>query len=192
MDDGLQNPGLVKTAALMVVDGGAGFGNGRVLPLGPLREPVAAAAQRCVAAVIIGCDTTRAAHSLPPGLPVLHASLRPHADDLARLPPRLLAFAGIGRPEKFFATLRDAGHRPLECRGFADHRPYTEADLAGLHARAAALNATLVTTAKDFVRLPVGWRAGIEVVRVGLHWQNAAQIEALLDEILATPCPPQK
>ena len=192
MDDGLQNPGLVKTAALMVIDGGAGFGNGRVLPLGPLREPVTVAAHRCVAAVIIGDDTTAAAQSLPSGLPVLHASLRPHADDLVRLPPRLLAFAGIGRSEKFFGTLRDAGHPALETRAFADHRPYTEADLAGLRARAAALNATLVTTAKDLVRLPVGWRAGIEVVRVGLHWQNEAQIEALLDEILATPCPPPK
>ena len=192
MDDGLQNPGLVKSASFMVIDGGAGFGNGRALPLGPLREPVAAAAQRCVAAVIIGADMTGAAVALPSDLPVLHAMLRPNANDLARLPPRLLAFAGIGRPEKFFTTLREAGHPPLETRSFADHRPYTETDLAALRARAAALEATLVTTAKDLVRLPVGWRAGIEVLRVGLQWQNEAEIEALLDGILTRPCPPRK
>ena len=190
MDDGLQNPGLAKTASLLVIDGGYGFGNGEVIPLGPLREPIANAASRCAAAVIIGADTTGAAASLPQGMRVIRASLAPNADDLADLPPRLLAFAGIGRPDKFFATLAEAGHSPLETRAFADHRPYTDADIAALRARAAELGAGLVTTAKDFVRLPVAWRAGIEVLRVGLRWQNEADIDALLDEILARPCKP--
>ena len=186
MDDGLQNPSLAKTASLLVIDGGFGFGNGHVLPLGPLREPVSAAAARCRAAVIIGADRSGAQAALPSGLPVLRADLQPVADDLARLPPRLLAFAGIGRPEKFFTTLTEAGHPPIETRAFADHRPYTEADLAALRARAAELGASLVTTAKDMARLPADWRAGIEVVRVGLRWQDEAAINALLDEILAS------
>jgi tetraacyldisaccharide 4'-kinase len=187
MDDGLQNPGLVKTASLLTIDGGYGFGNGATIPLGPLREPVAAAASRCRAAVIIGQDVARAAAALPAGTKILRASLAPNEGDLARLPPRLLAFAGIGRPEKFFATLAEAGHAPLESRAFADHRPYTEADLAALRARAAALGAGLVTTAKDLARLPPAWRAGIEVLRVDLRWQDGADIDAILDEILACP-----
>lgn len=190
MDDGLQNPGLAKTASLLVIDGGYGFGNGEVIPLGPLREPIAAAASRCAAAVIIGADAAGAAAALPAGMKILRASLAPNADDLARLPPRLLAFAGIGRPEKFFATLSESGHPPIETRAFADHRPYTEADLAALRARAAELGAGLATTAKDFVRLPAAWRTGIEVLRVGLQWQNEADIDSLLDEILARPCKP--
>ena len=184
MDDGLQNPGLVKTASLLVIDGGFGFGNGCVIPLGPLREPVTAAALRCRAAVLIGQDRTGALAALPPGLPVLRAELRPDPSDLVRLPQKLLAFAGIGRPEKFFATLAEAGHAAMETRTFADHRPYTEADLSALRARAVELGAGLVTTAKDMARLPVAWRAGIEVLRVSLHWQDEGAINALLDEIL--------
>ena len=185
MDDGLQNPGLAKTASLLVIDGGFGFGNGQVIPLGPLREPVTAAAARCRAAVLIGEDRAGAVAALPHALPVLRAELRPDPDDLADLPERLLAFAGIGRPEKFFATLAQSGHAAIETRAFADHHPYSEADLAPLRARAAELGATLVTTAKDIVRLPVAWRADIAVLRVSLHWQDETAINALLDEILS-------
>ncbi len=176
LDDGLQNPTLAKTAALMVIDGGYGFGNGHVLPYGPLRESVAAAAARCCAALT----------QLPPSLPVLRAELQPNAADLAALPPRILAFAGIGRPEKFFTTLAEAGHTPVETRSFGDHRPYTEADMFALRAHAAALGAGLVTTAKDYVRLPEAWRGGVAVLRVTLRWQDEAALSALLDDIVRT------
>ena len=76
MDDGLQNPSLEKTMSLLVVDGAAGFGNGRVLPAGPLREPVAAASSRCRAAVLIGPDTSGALARLPPDFPVLRGAWR--------------------------------------------------------------------------------------------------------------------
>lgn len=100
LDDGLQNPGLGKTLSLLVVDGGFGFGNGRVLPAGPLREPVAAAAARCQAAVLIGADLAGACRALPPTLPVLRARLLPGPEAAALAGRPVLAFAGIGRPEK--------------------------------------------------------------------------------------------
>jgi tetraacyldisaccharide 4'-kinase len=184
LDDGLQNPSLAKTAGLMTIDGGYGFGNGRVLPSGPLRETVADAASRCRAAILIGEDQCDALAQLPPSLPVLRATLEPNAADLAALPARVLAFAGIGRPEKFFATLAEFGHTPVETRSFADHHPYTTQDLAALRARAAELEAGLVTTAKDFARLPAAWRDGIAVLRVSLRWQDEAALERLLDGIL--------
>ncbi len=184
LDDGLQNPSLVKTASLLVIDGGAGFGNGQAIPAGPLRESVVSAASRCVAAVLIGADRCRALAQLPPSLPVLRAALQPNADDLAALPPRLLAFAGIGRPEKFFTTLTEASHPPVESRAFADHRPYTAQDITALRARAAELGAALVTTAKDYARLPTEWRSGIAVLRVRLVWQDEAALERLLDRVL--------
>ncbi len=105
MDDGLQNPDLVKTLSLLVVDGGYGFGNNRLLPAGPLREPVASAAARCQVAVLIGPDTAAAAARLPADLPVLRASLAPSCT-VALEGLRVVAFAGIGRPEKFFASVR--------------------------------------------------------------------------------------
>ncbi len=183
MDDGLQNPSLAKAASFLVIDGGAGFGNGHVIPAGPLREPVATAAARCVAAVLIGPDATGAQARLPPSLPVLTATLVPDPGDLAVLSPRLLAFAGIGRPEKFFATLRQSGHPPLDTLEFPDHHAYTGNDLARLQLRAAELDAMLVTTTKDRVRLPRDFPASS--LRVALSWSDAAAVESLLDRVLA-------
>lgn len=181
MDDGLQNPTLARTMALMVIDGGAGFGNGHVIPAGPLREPVAAAAARCRAAIMMGPDLT----GLQPfGLPVHHAELVPQELDLAALPERLLAFAGIGRPAKFFDTLRAHGRAPVDTIAFADHYPYTAADIARIRAQAASSGATPVTTQKDFVRLPESLRAGLLHLRIVLAWSDSAGIEALLDEAL--------
>lgn len=183
MDDGLQNPTLAKTASILVIDGGAGFGNGAVIPAGPLREPVAAAAGRCRAAVLIGEDGTGARAMLPPGLAVLAATLRPDDSDLAALPPRLLAFAGIGRPEKFFATLRVAGHPPVGTMVFADHHRYRAADLDAIRRRATVLDAVPVTTAKDRVRLPRDFAC--QTLGVHLHWSEPALIDALLAKWVA-------
>lgn len=179
MDDGLQNPSLAKTFSLLVIDGGAGFGNGRVIPAGPLRESVASASLRCQAAVMMGPDATGALAALPASLPVLAAGIVPELD--ASLPDPVLAFAGIGRPEKFFDTLRAMGRVPVQTMEFADHHPYTDTDLAAIRRRADALGAGLVTTAKDFVRIPAAGRQGIDVVRIRLEWADPAGIEALLD-----------
>ena len=178
MDDGLQNPDLVQDLPLLVIDGAAGFGNGRVLPAGPLREPVSAGAARCRAAVLIGPDEAAAAALLPPGLPVLRATLAPDAAGLAG--QRVLAFAGIGRPSKFFATLEQAGAHLVARVGFADHHPYRPAELQRLLQRAADLGAVAVTTPKDAVRLPPEIRARVQVAGVVLQWSDPAQIEALL------------
>ena len=180
MDDGLQNPGLVKDCALLVIDGGAGFGNGRAMPAGPLREAVAAAAARCQAAVLIGADATGALGQLPRGLPVLRADLLPATDMAGQ---RALAFAGIGRPEKFFATLRQAGATLAGTRTFADHHRFSAGELDALRRKAAALDAVLLTTAKDFVRLPAAFRHGVNRFDVRLAWQAPEAAEALLDAL---------
>ena len=180
MDDGLQNPGLVKDFALLVIDGGAGFGNGRVLPAGPLREPVAAAAARCAAAVLIGADRTGALARLPPGLPVLRATLVAGEGAAALRGARVLAFAGIARPEKFFATLEELGAELVERRAFPDHAAFPQAVLDRLLDRAARLGAIPLTTAKDAVRLDPVRRARVRVLEVGLAWEDPAALERLL------------
>jgi len=98
---------------------------------------------------------------------------------------RFLAFAGIGRPEKFAASLRDAGAEIIAFRAFADHHPYQEAEIAHLIADAAANKAQLVTTAKDYVRLPSQFRDQIRVLRVKIVWDNAQEVENLLNSFLA-------
>nr|WP_294526676.1 tetraacyldisaccharide 4'-kinase [uncultured Rhodopila sp.] len=182
MDDGLQNPTLRKSFSILVVDGATGFGNGRVLPAGPLREPVAAAAARCRAAVLIGSDGTGALCRLD--LPVLRANLVQDASIGALAGQRVLAFAGIAIPEKFFGPLRRAGAVVAAARAFPDHHPYSARDLDALRRQAEALGARLVTTPKDAVRLPPAFRARVTVIGVGLEWDDPGGIDRLLDEAL--------
>ncbi len=188
MDDGLQNPTLVKDLSLLVIDGTSGFGNGHLLPAGPLREDVATGAARCQAAVLIGADATGALDLLPPGLPVLRARLVQDQAIEALRGQRVLAFAGIGRPGKFFAPLADSGAVVVETTPFPDHHAFTRRDLDRLSARGEALDARLVTTPKDAVRLPPDFRARVTVIGVGLAWEDAAALDHLLR--LAKPAVP--
>lgn len=182
MDDGLQNPGLAKDLPLLVIDGGAGFGNGRVIPAGPLREPVATAAARCRAAVLVGKDVCRAGTALPGSLPVLRARLAPEPDP--RLDgARVFAFAGIARPAKFFATLRDMGAAVVAEHAFPDHCRFAPDRIEALLRQAEQAGAILVTTAKDAVRLPPALSARVYVLRVRLVWDEPAAIERLLDTL---------
>ncbi|HEY7581767.1 MAG TPA: tetraacyldisaccharide 4'-kinase [Acetobacteraceae bacterium] len=178
MDDGLQNPGLHKDLSLLVVDGTSGFGNGRVLPAGPLREPVAAAARRCQAAVLIGPDETGIAASLR--LAVMRARLEPGAEIATWIGRRVLAFAGIARPGKFFTMLAGAGVIVAGTAPFPDHYRFTRRDLDRLLAGAARLGAAPLTTPKDAVRLPAAYRDQIGVVGVSLAWDDPAALDALV------------
>jgi tetraacyldisaccharide 4'-kinase len=181
LDDGLQNPTLIKDLSLLVVDGGSGFGNGRMLPAGPLREPVAAGAARCQAAVLIGADITGAAEQLPVGLPVLRAHLEQGPEILPLVGQRVLAFAAIARPEKFFDGLAQSGVMVVARKPFPDHHPYTAREIQGVLETAQRLHATVVTTPKDAVRLPPALVAQVRVVGVRLVWDDDAAIERLLD-----------
>jgi tetraacyldisaccharide 4'-kinase len=186
LDDGLQNPTLCKDLSLLVIDGANGFGNGRVLPAGPLREPVAAGVSRCQAAVLIGTDLADAAAALPPGLALLRARLV-HGPEVHALAGRkVLAFAGIASPAKFFATLGEAGVVLAGRRGFPDHHPYTDAEVRRLLDEAARLNAVPVTTAKDAVRLPAALRAQVRVAGIAIEWEDSTAIEALISSLLYT------
>jgi tetraacyldisaccharide 4'-kinase len=184
MDDGLQNPTLAKTCSFLVIDGEAGFGNGRCIPAGPLREKPAAAAARCRAAVLIGPDRTAALASLPAGFPVLRAHLAPGAGLAALAGRNVVAFAGIGRPEKFFGMLEAAGVALAARRPFADHHRYTDAEFAGLLADAARARAILATTPKDAARLSAAQLPQVTTVGVRLVWDDDA-IDALIGDVLA-------
>jgi tetraacyldisaccharide 4'-kinase len=157
MDDGFQNPGLAKDFSLIVVDGRRGLGNGLVLPAGPLRAPLAAQLERAQAMLVIGPPSGAApaiASALARPLPVLYARLEPDARALAALQTSsVLAFAGIGDPEKFFATLSQAGIDVRARQAFPDHHRYRRAEAEGLVAQAAREGLALVTTEKDLARL---------------------------------------
>ena len=157
MDDGFQNPSLAKDLSLIVVDAEAGLGNGLIMPAGPLRAPLEAQMARADALVAIG-DGNKVGSLIEAfarqGKPALKARMVPRQDRrwLSVLP--VIGFAGIARPEKFFATLRNNGARLVDTRAFADHHRYSERDARRLLDAAKAQNAMLVTTEKDWVRLP--------------------------------------
>ncbi len=185
MDDGLQNPGLLQDWPLLVVDGAVGFGNNRLLPAGPLREPVEAATARVRCAVLIGDDLTGAGKRLPPGLAQLHADLEMDPALGALRGQRLLAFAGIARPAKFFDALSALGLTLAGTQGYPDHHRYRPRTLDRLRRDANRLQACLVTTPKDAVRLPPDLRAMVHVAHVSLRWRDPAARDSLLDRITA-------
>ncbi|PWC32620.1 tetraacyldisaccharide 4'-kinase [Azospirillum sp. TSO35-2] len=183
MDDGFQNPALHKDLSLVVADGAVGFGNGRLVPAGPLRERVADGLARADALVVLGEDRCGLAAQAG-GRPLLRARLEPDPQAAAALAGRdVLAFAGIGRPEKFFATLESLGARLVERVPFADHHPYRPAEIAALIDRAAARGAVPVTTAKDAVRLAPALRARVAMLPVAVRWEEEGAVEALLDRL---------
>jgi tetraacyldisaccharide 4'-kinase len=158
MDDGFQNPSLSKAGAIVVVDGEAGIGNGLSFPAGPLRAPLYAQTPFATAVVIIGpgeAGERVAAYARGAARPVFRAALEPSRDlDLAGR--RVLAFAGIGRPAKFRATLEALGAEVVAFETFADHHPYSEAEAVALATRAQAERLLPVTTEKDYARLEGG------------------------------------
>ena len=182
LDDGFQNPALYYDVTLVVIDGGYGIGNGRVMPAGPLREPAAAALQRASAVVMIGACEKRIELG---GLPILSAQLAP-VDAEALKGQRVVAFAGIGRPAKFFATLTALGATLAATRDFPDHHPYSESDFVSLAADAQAENAILVTTEKDWVRLSPRWCEKIRALKVVLRWDDETALERTLMPALET------
>lgn len=187
MDDGMQNPSLKKDLALLVVDAGYGFGNGRVMPAGPLRELRSSGLKRAQAAVVIGDDPGLIGADLARDLPVLRARLVPSDDGARWNGRRVLAFAGIGRPQKFFDSLTVLGADLVAGIGFPDHHPYRTEDLAGLLAEAEAAGAAPVTTTKDWVRLPADLRPRVETLAVRLAWsrpEDEALIRRLLQPLL--------
>ena len=157
MDDGLQNPSLAKNLAIIVVDSRRGIGNGRVIPAGPLRAPLQTQMAQAQALVIVGPGGKAVAvaeAARQRGIAIFHARLDPDRDTLVALRQRkVLAFAGIGDPEKFFATVAAADITIAERASFADHHRYTAAEARSLTARADAANLVLLTTEKDLARL---------------------------------------
>lgn len=179
MDDGFQNPALHKDLAIITIDAGVGHGNGRVFPAGPLREPVAQAVTRADAVVLIG-------KGKQPNLAGFSGqAYRSHLQAPDKAPGgKLIAFAGIGRPEKFFSSLRAAGADLEQEIAFADHQPYTDKHVADLFAWQEAYGAKLITTAKDLMRWPENLRNELLIWPVELVFDPANDIISLLQEVL--------
>jgi tetraacyldisaccharide 4'-kinase len=181
LDDGFQNHSVIKDVSFVVVDTDVHFGNGQIIPAGPLREPVETGLKRADAIIAIG----RKPYTRPAPCPVIRASLQPKYTGLDLRGVRTVAFAGIGRPQKFFTTLREMGAVVIEEYAFPDHHTYDHKVLLRMINRARSQDAIIVTTEKDAVKLPKTLVGQISVVQVQLLFQEQEKLSDCLGDLLS-------
>ena len=181
MDDGHQNFALTKDISLIVMDARGPLGNGHLLPAGPLREPMRQGLARADAVVLVGDEGATV-----PGIAVqiLRAKLVPPGSDAYR-DRRVVAFAGIGQPNRFFDTLKKLGAIVIEARIFDDHHVFKAREIAELKSAARSNDAMLVTTEKDFVRLTGEEQQGIAMIPIQAVFENPKDLHRLLDQFNA-------
>ena len=185
MDDGFQNATVSKDLSILVVDAKRGFGNGFCLPAGPLREPISAGLKRADLLVLIGTplDGATFLQRYEITIPYVQANLQPLATGMTWQGARVMAFAGIGHPEKFFTSLRDVGANIIDSQALDDHQPLTESLMVRLSARAKAASAQLVTTEKDAVRLPKSWQGQVLTLPVRLQFLDEEPLAKVLQRL---------
>ncbi|PCI37747.1 MAG: tetraacyldisaccharide 4'-kinase [Rhodospirillaceae bacterium] len=186
LDDGFQNPSVHKDLSLLVVDGEYGFGNGRVMPAGPLRETVGAGLKRADSIVLLGSDgadvwgkVQRAGHKK---MPILRARIEATPDAADLKGQDVYAFAGIGRPQKFFDTLSALGAKLVGCKAFDDHHPYTDTEIEDIIKGAG--EALILTTTKDLVRIPQKHQGNMRALDIRLAWKHSDDIDAALKKVM--------
>ncbi|MEP5759037.1 MAG: tetraacyldisaccharide 4'-kinase [Litoreibacter sp.] len=187
LDDGFQNPSLTYDLSIVVVDAARGFGNGKVMPAGPLREPIATGLKRADILLSIGAGPAQTAFATKSDhlvqIPHMTGQLTPLQTGMDWEGLRAFAFAGIGHPGKFFATLKALGAELVKTESLDDHQPLTPALMARLQAEAGALGAQLVTTEKDAVRLPDAFRREVLPVPVRLEIEDTSALDRALDQL---------
>jgi len=177
MDDGYQNPSLYKDKSILVVDGNVGFGNGMCIPAGPLREFKTLGLKRADAIALIGEDTHKLTDSFG-NLPVFRAKIK--AVSPSPLTYDVVAFAGIGRPDKFYSSLKECGFNVIATKDFPDHHYYNENELEEMLALGKKHKSPVYTTAKDFVKIPPHLQSKFKVLEIEIEWENPAEVISFL------------
>ena len=187
MDDGFQNPTIGKTFSILVFDGPYGLGNNQLIPSGPLRETLGRGMSRADAVVIIGEDLHDLQSKIPENIPLFSVTTSPIISKKLKVAKSVIGFAGIGRPRKFLETLKTLNVEIQDFVPFPDHHKFRNSEIEDLIRRASETGAQLVTTTKDFVRLPPNTKNSIIAMDIELNWANQNQIKALLEQVLDNP-----
>jgi tetraacyldisaccharide 4'-kinase len=184
MDDGFQNPTIGKTFSILVFDGPYGVGNNQLIPSGPLRETLGRGMSRADAVVIIGEDLQDLQSKIPENIPLFSVTTSPIISKKLKAAKSVIGFAGIGRPRKFLETLKTLNVDIQDFVSFPDHHKFRNSEIEDLIRKASETGAQLVTTTKDFVRLPPNTINSITAMDIELNWVNQNQIKTLLEQVL--------
>ena len=169
MDDGFQNPSLKKDISFVVVDGKYGFGNERCIPAGPLREFLSKGIDRASAIILLG-DDNHNIQSKAKNKPIFRAEICPIIPQISN--PNIIAFAGIGHPDKLYSSLKSIGFKIIETIDFPDHHKYSHDELMNIVKLANNKNADIYTTSKDFVKIPKELQPNFKVLEITVKWQD--------------------
>ncbi len=188
LDDGLQNTSIAKDLSLVVVDSRILFGNQRLIPSGPLRETIALGLSRHDAIILIDHDTNSRSQTIdfkfPPGLPVVKAMVKPSVTSSNWKGQKVFAFAGIAHPEKFLVTLQNFGCEIVNSHFFSDHHSFKSYEIEKLKLKAKSLDAKLVTTEKDYVRIPSSKKNYIYYIPIHIEFERKDIIIKILQGAL--------
>ncbi len=177
MDDGFQNPTLKKDLSFLVFDGNFGYGNGKCIPAGPLRESLKHGLKRAQAIMIIGEDKHNLTEEFK-NLPIFKGQIAPIIDKVPSKP--VIAFAGIGRPEKFYTSLRICGFKIYQTEDYPDHHQYSRDELQKLIKKAEQNNCLLYTTTKDYVKIPPDLAKYFHVLEIAIQWEDEEKLKDFL------------
>ena len=177
MDDGFQNPSLYKDISFLVIDGNVGLGNMFPIPAGPMREFLSQGKKRAQAIILLGEDKTNIAKKFE-GMPIFYGDVV--TKDIKKENKNVVAFAGIGRPQKFYNSLEQNGFNIVKSFDFPDHYFYKDNDLKKIINEAEKLDADIYTTSKDFVKIPIAFRNKIKVLEIEIKWRNYNELESFL------------
>ncbi len=180
MDDGLQNQTLKKDISFLVIDGVLGFGNGKTLPSGPLRESLSYALNRIDAVIIIGSDTRGIKSTIPKDIPIFSGHIKPVTEKMPDKSKQYTAFCGLAYPDKFFNTLKDNGYKVIESLSFSDHHDFSEAELKRIKKSALDNDSSIITTEKDYIRLPKTFRNDVETLPIELEFANEDKLSSFI------------
>ena len=190
LDDGLQNRSIAKDLSLVVVDSRIMFGNQRLIPSGPLREPIISGLSRYDAIILVEHDTNNLLKppdfKFPANIPIIRAEVKPSVSSAPWKGQKVFAFSGIAHPEKFLATLKNLGCKIVGSNFFSDHYPFKNNEIKKLKLKAESLNAKLVTTEKDYVRIPFQQKGRIENIPIHIIFENKSKriLKKILLEVL--------
>ena len=184
MDDGFQNPTIHKDFSIIVINASQGFGNKRVIPAGPLRESIKRGLSRTNLVIIIGGKTLDLEKSIPSHIPIIYAKFHINNETKIFKGQKITAFAGIAYPEKFFNSLREQGAEIVKKITYPDHHIFVENDLLSLAEIANKTKSILVSTQKDFVRIPKSYRSLINTLDGEIVFENEDLIKEILSNVI--------